>query len=65
MFAGTGAEMLAFDELAHRKAQITGVEINGLVKKIGQTAEAIASFRIAEFLALDRIDLQSTRAGTS
>ena len=57
MFAGTGAEMTAFDELARRKAKITGVEINGLVKKLGREAEAIAEFRIAEFLDLERIDL--------
>lgn len=57
MFAGTGAEMIGFDELAHRKANITGVEINGLVEQLGREAEAIADFRIAEFLDLERIDL--------
>ncbi len=57
MFAGTGAEMLVFDELAHRKANITGVEINGLVKKIGRESEEIADYRIAEFLDLERINL--------
>jgi spermidine synthase len=57
MFAGTGAEMVVFDELARRKANITGVEINGLVKKLGMEAKAIASYRLAEFLNLDRIDL--------
>ena len=57
MFAGTGAEMLAFDELAHRKAAITGVEINGLVEKIGRTAKVLKPYRIAEFLDQDRINL--------
>jgi hypothetical protein len=57
MFAGTGAEMVIFDELAHRKANITGVEINGLVKKLGRESEAIADYRLAEFLGLDRINL--------
>jgi spermidine synthase len=57
MFAGTGAEMIAFDEFAHRKAKITGVELNGLVKKFGREGEAIQSYKIAEFLDQDRIDL--------
>lgn len=57
MFAGTGAEMVVFDELAHRKANVTGVEINGLVKKLGRESEAIADHRLDEFLSLDRIDL--------
>lgn len=57
MFAGTGAEMIVFDELAHRKAKITGVEINGLVKQLGRESEAIADYRIGEFLDQERIDL--------
>ena len=57
MFAGTGAEMIVFDEMAHRQANITGVELNGLVKEFGANSEAIADKRIAEFLAEDRIDL--------
>lgn len=58
MFAGTGAEMVVLDELAHRKAQVTGVEINGLVKQIGRDAEAIQKYRVAEFLDEDRIHLE-------
>ncbi|KIG18561.1 hypothetical protein DB30_00246 [Enhygromyxa salina] len=57
MFAGTGAEMIRFDELAHHKAKITGVELNGLVKKFGRESELIASYRIAEFLDKPNIDL--------
>ena len=57
MFAGTGAEMIVFDEMAHRKAHITGVELNALVKKFGATSEHIEDKRIGEFLAEDRIDL--------
>ncbi|PRP92947.1 hypothetical protein ENSA5_46150 [Enhygromyxa salina] len=57
MFAGTGAEMIRFDELSHRQATITGVEINGLVKKLGRESEAIQSYNIAEFLDQDRINL--------
>jgi hypothetical protein len=57
MFAGTGAEMIVFDELSHRKATITGVELNGLVKQLGRESEVIKDYRIAEFLDQDRIDL--------
>lgn len=57
MFAGTGAEMIVFDELAHRKAQITGVELNGLVKQLGRESKVLAKYRIGEFLDQDRIDL--------
>ncbi len=57
MFAGTGAEMIVFDELAHRKAKITGVELNGLVKQLGRESEVLKKYRIAEFLDEDRIDL--------
>jgi hypothetical protein len=57
MFAGTGAEMIVFDELSHRKATITGVELNGLVEQLGRESEALASYRIGEFLDQDRIDL--------
>lgn len=57
MFAGTGGEMIAFDEFSQRKANITGVELNGLVKKFGREAEAIKDYRIAEFLDQDRINL--------
>jgi hypothetical protein len=57
MFAGTGAEMIVLDELAHREAKITGVELNGLVEKFGREGEAIQDYRIAEFLDQDRINL--------
>lgn len=57
MFAGTGAEMIVFDELAHRKATITGVELNGLVKQLGRDSKVLADYRIGEFLDQDRIDL--------
>src|SRR5262249_37512930 len=57
MFAGTGAEMIVFDELAHRKAHITGVELNGLVKQLGRESEVLGKFRIAEFLSEDRAEL--------
>lgn len=58
MFAGTGAEMLVFDELAHRQANITGVEINGLVEEFGRKAKVLRGYRIAEFLDQDRIKLE-------
>jgi hypothetical protein len=57
MFAGTGAEMIAFDEFSHRKATITGVELNGLVEQFGRESEALVDYRIGEFLDQDRIDL--------
>jgi hypothetical protein len=57
MFAGTGAEMIVFDELSQRQATITGVELNGLVKKLGREGAAIQDYRIAEFLDQDRINL--------
>ncbi|PRQ08297.1 hypothetical protein [Enhygromyxa salina] len=57
MFAGTGAEMIRFDELAHHEANITGVELNGLVKKFGRESEHISSYRIAEFLDKPNIEL--------
>jgi hypothetical protein len=58
MFAGTGAEMIVFDELAHRKAKITGVELNGLVQQLARGSKALADFRINEFLDQEeRIDL--------
>ena len=57
MFAGTGAEMIVFDDLAHRKAKVTGVELNGLVKKIGRESESLADYKIAEFLDREGIDL--------
>jgi hypothetical protein len=57
MFAGTGAEMIVFDELAQRKATITGVELNGLVKQLGRESKAISKYRIKEFLDEERINL--------
>lgn len=57
MFAGTGAEMIVFDELAHRKAKITGVELNGLVKQLGIESKELADYRIGEFLNQERINL--------
>ncbi|HLT40522.1 MAG TPA: hypothetical protein VK034_29800 [Enhygromyxa sp.] len=57
MFAGTGAEMVTFDEFADGKARITGVELNGLCSEIGRENEELSEFRIAEFLDLPHIDL--------
>jgi hypothetical protein len=57
MFAGTGAEMITFDEFSHRKATITGVELNGLVEKLGRGSEVLANYRIGEFLDQERINL--------
>ncbi|MFO7567714.1 MAG: hypothetical protein R6X02_34045 [Enhygromyxa sp.] len=57
MFAGTGAEMVTFDEFARGQAEITGVELNGLVSKIGRESEELSEFRIAEFLDLPHINL--------
>jgi spermidine synthase len=57
MFAGTGAEMIVFDELSHRKAKITGVELNGLVEKLGRESEVLKDYRLDEFLSEERIDL--------
>src|SRR5690606_18993830 len=42
MFAGTGAEMVTFDEFADGKARITGVELNGLCSEIGRENEELS-----------------------
>jgi hypothetical protein len=57
MFAGAGSQMIMFDEYAGSKANITGVELNGLVETIARRNETIAHMRIHEFLSRENIDL--------
>ena len=57
MFAGTGAQMVAFDQYAGSKIPITGVELNGVVEKLGRQNEDIAFMRLHEFLSREDINL--------
>lgn len=57
MFAGCGAEMTSLNELAGGEADITGVELNGLVKDIARDTPELAGYRLREFFALPQIHL--------
>lgn len=58
MFAGSGAEMVEFNEYSGGKANITGVEINALCKTIAANTPELAPYRLKEFYELPHIDLR-------
>lgn len=58
MFAGCGAEMIMFDKLAAGAADITGVEINPLPKRIASTVPELRGYRLREFYRRPNIHLQ-------
>ena len=57
MFAGTGAEMIAIDKFAKHEANITGVELNGLVEHFGRNSPELKRYRISKFLDRKNIEL--------
>jgi len=58
MFAGCGNEMVRFNEFTGGKANITGVELNGLCRDIARDTPEVASYRLAEFYKLPNIDFR-------
>jgi hypothetical protein len=57
MFAGCGQQMLEIYDYSNRKAKVTGVEINPLVKDIATTAPELTEYRLKEFYDLEHIEL--------
>ncbi|MCK9461652.1 MAG: hypothetical protein M0R80_18640 [Proteobacteria bacterium] len=57
MFAGCGAEMIRLNELAGGRSDITGVELNPLVRDLVLQSDVLEDYRIPEFLSLPNIHL--------
>lgn len=58
MFAGCGAQMIPFHVLSGGVANVTGVELNSLVRDLAVNTPELQSFALKEFLALPNIDLK-------
>lgn len=57
MFAGCGKQMVQFNDYSAGKANITGVEINPLVKEFAIDATELKGFRMEKFHNLPNINL--------
>jgi len=57
MFAGCGKQMVQFNDYSAGKSNITGVEINPLVKKFAMDVRELTAFRMEKFYSLPNINL--------
>ncbi len=57
MFAGCGAQMVEFYDYTDRKASVTGVEINPLVKDFAEQSPMLADYHLKEFYDSPGINL--------
>jgi hypothetical protein len=58
MFAGCGRQMVLFNEMLEGKANITGVELNPLVRDLAVKSAGMDKIRLQEFYDLPNIDLR-------
>ncbi|MFH1403733.1 MAG: hypothetical protein ABIH11_05630 [Candidatus Altiarchaeota archaeon] len=58
MFAGCGYDMIYFNEYSGGRANVTGVELNPLVREIALTAPELSGFGLAEFYGLPNVNLE-------